>query len=79
MIKIVNTKNYIKVSDVQARINNEKQFNELITAKIKELQAKIAEDNLGDLEYDMISLQHWLREYEKEQKLINELCWVLLS
>ena len=76
MFKIINTKNYIKVSTIQNAIESRKNLMEShkcqIQECISELNTVMVDDDLN-LKLNTISLQFWIDRLREDKEILNEL------
>lgn len=83
MFKIINTKNYIKVSNIQDAIELRKKIMEMHKDKIKKyiskLNTNMYDDNDLGLEANTASLQFWIDRLKEDREVLNELKSVLES
>ncbi len=79
MIKIINTKNYIKVSSIQEEIQVLKMAVESETERVEQYKKEIGNcDDCGlTLELKVNYLKFWMNELKEDKEILNHLVWVL--
>lgn len=82
MFKIINTKNYIKVSTIQDAIELRKRLIESHKRHIRECVSELNTDVLDDdveLRLNISSLQFWADRLREDREVLNELISVSKS
>lgn len=78
MFKIINTKNYIKVSTIQDAIELRKNLMESHKRHIQECISELNTDK-DDLDLNTASLQFWIDRLREDREILNELIYVSKS
>lgn len=78
MFKIINTKNYIKVSTIQNEIELRKKLMESHKHHIQECISELNPDK-DDLDLNTASLQFWIARLREDREILNELIYVSKS
>ena len=79
MIKIINTKNYIKASSIQEQIQVLKTTVENDVKQVEQYKKDIGNcDDCGlTLELKVNYLKFWMKELKKDKEMLNQLMWIL--
>nr|DAE23823.1 MAG TPA: hypothetical protein [Siphoviridae sp. ct9lR64] len=80
MFKIINTKNYIKVSTIQDAIELRKKLMESHKRQIQECISELNTDIVNDdLDLNTTALQFWIDRLGEDREILNELISVSKS
>jgi predicted Zn-ribbon and HTH transcriptional regulator len=79
MIKIIDTKNYIKASSIQEEIQVWKKTLEIDTKRVEQYKKEIGNcDDCGlTLELKVNQLKNCMKMLKKDEEMLNQLVWIL--